>query len=53
MKIDIPKMTTLPDLYFNRGVSKLQIENCDVTSRWAGIRFGPFSDGDFSDIEVL
>ena len=39
-------------LVFNRGVSKLQIENCDVTSRWAGIRFGPFSDGDFSDIEV-
>lgn len=39
-------------LVFNRFLSKLKIENCDISSRWAGLRFGPFSDGDFSDIEI-
>lgn len=36
----------------NRSAAGVRIRNCDISSRWAGIRIGPFSDGEFTRIEV-
>ena len=36
----------------NRNAVNVEIKDCDISSRWAGIRIGPFSDGEFSNIEV-
>lgn len=39
-------------IVFNRSAINAQIKNCNISSRWAGVRIGPFSDGEFSGIEV-
>lgn len=39
-------------IVLNRSAVGVKITNCRISSRWAGIRIGPFSDGEFSRIEV-
>lgn len=40
-------------IVLNRRARNIEIRQCRISSRWAGIRIGPFSDGDFSGIRVL
>lgn len=36
----------------NRKAENIEVKDCRISSRWAGIRIGPFSDGHFSRIRV-
>ncbi len=39
-------------IVLNRYAQDVRISRCVISSRWAGVRIGPFSDGRFEDIEI-
>lgn len=39
-------------IVLNRHAEDIKINRCEISSRWAGVRIGPFSDGRFEDIEI-
>lgn len=39
-------------IVLNRKARNIEVRQCRISSRWAGIRIGPFSDGDFCGICV-
>lgn len=39
-------------IVFNKQAEGCSVSNCDISSRWAGIRVGPFSSGDLKNIRV-